>query len=457
MIKSLGLLHVLLSLTIFGIVSASSKTLWTPPNRESPASIELREEIENYNFSYRLQLLDGWWSKRYKGHGIRPEKYFSAYRSTYDGPTLHRRPWSFIGFCDDRKKRILKHPEGVGDDRRLYGYLEYFLLKLDIPIYLPGKLDSHLDQGGMRMSRLIPKAKVDVRAFEISRHLFSSSMLDIKKRYILEAKDEIFSLTLKFMGMKLPAQSDYSGDNTYKFTNDSEFVGDVIKLTLRAARIQGNEASLFMLSLFLTLLFRRMEDGNKFVFDLSGEGKNRLYKDDGYGKSHTESVRWNTGNYKIKNNNGEYIGLSGIPAKHSRMLREIVGQLNPATSGTAGAADKVFDDLLKGAVSFHALHAECCFFWRVYYEIGLVLTDRTFSSYTWAVFSFYDEFIYKISDHEEAADKLPEPEQKKERALIDVHLVKYVALHMRILQILTEHNEYEHLGLHDLVPQCSIQ
>ncbi|KAI5168529.1 hypothetical protein PAEPH01_0210 [Pancytospora epiphaga] len=479
MMKSLSQLCMLLNLAIFGTVCASTgkQKSYTPANRDSEASKQLKIAILNYDFSHSLKVLNKWWEKRYKGMDLRidPQSYFYFYEyDTSDGPTPYGEKWMYFGFCDDsidksasnRSRKVVggvKRPEKFPYYKYLHVYLEHFLWRQNTPMYLPRTYGCYTDGGEMEVEREVYKDDVNNISRIISRTLYRWEFNNIKLR-ALNVKDEMFALVLKSMGMELPGYSGFTSRDTYKFTNDGAFVDEIFDFAFSISDRAKRKTSLFMLSLFLTLLFRRMEDGNKFVFDSSEESRNSFFNDDdGSRRPYTESVKWNAENLKIKNDNGKYIGLTGIPAKYSAVLKETVDELNPPTFWFYnGVSNTVYNNLIKGGVSIDTIMAEFSFFWRVYYEIGSVLKDRTFSSYTWAIFSFYDDFIYRISEHEDSADKLPKPERKKKRTLINMHLVKYVALHMRMLRVLTLDHSYQSnfeplMRGAKIITECSIQ
>ncbi|KAI5168524.1 hypothetical protein PAEPH01_0205 [Pancytospora epiphaga] len=415
MIKSLGLLHVLLSLTIFvsfGTASASAQWWEGLAEGETPkysrddgkklpplkynldkATSVLKDKLEKS--ASTLGPMVAWWDRNFGPKCNLPPEVKEIITSGS--------PWMCIRSCF-RDEYLFGDQVSISSKKALY-YLLYFLLKIDLPV--KGNKKGTYYAGNTPATNSL------------------SGVHAIGK--ICITKSETFCRVHKMLGRE--ERSPYSGPNEAFFMKSDipaiYIIGSAIKFALRM------KTDLFSLSVFLTLLFRRIEDGEYVTDEPSSPSDRDMERVDNDYANASDIVKWDRKNMKTKNLDGAYIGLTAIPADYRALLEDLCATINP---GVKGFARELIGDFDRGLISENTIIVEYLFFMRVFAETDNILPVKSLSAFCWTIFSFYDDRIFNIAQRVHETSQLKVGPERQEKHNFNTMLVaKYIGECMKLL------------------------
>ncbi|KAI5168520.1 hypothetical protein PAEPH01_0201 [Pancytospora epiphaga] len=220
-------------------------------------------------------------------------------------------------------------------------------------------------------------------------------------------------------------------DSLAVFANDEEVALCITRLAIRHAF--EAKSSIFMLGLFLTLLFRRME-GGQFIFDDAMGEYSTALSNERYsvcGEWSIFKAHWEKKNMKHKNLNGAFIGLTGIPAKRKLLFTEVLTAMKPQNPNFT---DEMFKNFKRGIINSQTIEAEFLLFKKIFTEAKRISRVKDYYGFSWIVFAFYDDNLHHISSYGEFPSHHPVPEEQREADTISL-LRKYVAISTRLFNI----------------------
>ncbi|KAI5168521.1 hypothetical protein PAEPH01_0202 [Pancytospora epiphaga] len=393
---------ILLNFGVVGAASGSGSSYWRSLAFDTPGDSQGSQIVEGLvKCKNRMREMERWWDSKY-----------SSSVPDFDMSEINRRIPPWLGFGPSEKIKRW-------DTTRYLRSIEfnplcmlYFLFKLKVPMSGSNKKVSYISQS--------PVSKKLVVSFVANR------ICGIRSGVIWESR-----------GSDRPEDEDI--DNLFKaavFSEDETTGRCIIRFAVKV--VYDEKESIFVLGLFLTLLFRRMEfEGEAFDFcDFEGEGtsgfwRGKEFSDDGF------KARWETTDRLRKNCNGAYIGLTGIPVRCESLLTEVAREMRPQDTHYS---NKIIKDFAEGFITAQTIKAEFLLFKKVFAQVGRVFVEKNYYAYCWAVFAFYDDELLRATDFAKnsSGKSAPDWDMSEESSFL---LTKYVIISTRLFGFLQSYDQ----------------